>query len=562
LALLCAAFATAAGCRYPRPGSGSAPSPHPPVGSARGASWLPPRGPAPLVLRVPAPQLAEMVVEAQRKRVAGRRTSLEDVARVADEDAPLVAAAAGQPAAQAALGQVARETGMTVDEATRLWVALQEADLLLESGGNPEDASPAHAVGVAQWIPGTARRAGLRIDLAASDRLTAGIDSLKRRVAWMEYLSRGPAGLAAPGAPGLSPEQAAAELPAARARLESLRAARRAVDPRYDPGPAIGAQASYLLGLYARFPSLDWVFQGFHGGEAGVTRTLKRYLGPRWPATAAAAIRRGRSGGPLRYPDLYFGTKPRARPAAFAYLYGRLDDHRYYWWKLLAARDAIALYRRDPAAFRRQWESLLPGRPKEATWYPGAADGVLAGQADLDAALRQGALVRVPEQPELRVRVSAGDPAARGSRAALRPEAAGALRLLTATYRASGGKLPLVTGDLARTASDPPLAAPTPAAAPGWPPDPGAGTLPGGGPSPDLDFHTTGLAFDLLRPAAARDWKTLEYALGILSDRHVLWWRDERGGGRRRYHVVPNPRVGQALARLAAGGPLPVLPGL
>jgi hypothetical protein len=88
----------------------------------------------------------------------------------------------------------------------------------------------------------------------------------------------------------------------------------------------------------------------------------------------------------------------------------------------------------------------------------------------------------------------------------------------------------------------------------GLPPPPEHRTLPGGGPPPDFDFHTTGLAFDLLRPANNRERKVLEYALGYLSDRHALWWMDDKERGPRHYHVVPNPRFRNALGEIGLGG--------
>jgi hypothetical protein len=535
---------------------------------------------APLPLNPDRARLAGMVVEAQRKRVMGRRTSLRDVARVVGEDGPIVAAAAWQPQAQGALRQIARDMGLSLKEARREWIALQEADLLLESGGNPEDVSPANAVGVAQWIAETGRRAGLKIDLAASKKLTAQIDERKRQAAWREYLLRPDADPRAPGAPPISRQQAEAQLPLLRAQLESLRAQRRRYDPRYDPKAAIFAHARYLLGLYPRFPSLDWVFQAFHGGEAGVRRTLKRYLGKRWPGSAAAAIRRGRNGRPLCFEDLYFGTTPRAQPAAFAYLYGRLDDHRYYWWKLRAARGAIALYRRDPAAFRKQWEAFLPGRAKEAYWYPNAGDEALADTRALQDAQTNGRLVSVKSTSDFAIRPASPDPASARLCAALRPESKGALLLVAAAYRNAGGRERLTVGDMTRTQADlermralPPPSRRSRAdkrrarprqspSGPLWPPDLDAKNLPGGGPPADLDFHTTGLAFDLLRSADRTQWKTLEYALGWLCDRHILWWREETEGGSRRYHVVPNPQYAATLARIGIGEKAPVLPGL
>jgi hypothetical protein len=93
------------------------------------------------------------------------------------------------------------------------------------------------------------------------------------------------------------------------------------------------------------------------------------------------------------------------------------------------------------------------------------------------------------------------------------------------------------------------------------PPDPLLISLPGGGPPGEFDYHATGWAFDLLRPADDRKRKTLEYALGYLRDRGVLWFYEETGGGARRYHVAPDPRFNNALAEVARTGKMPPILG-
>lgn len=506
-------------------------------------------------------RLPSLIVDSLNKRVMGRRASLGDIRRIVTQVEPIVARAARQPWAQRPLRQIAQDNGLTLEQARQRWVALQEADLLLESGGDPEAVSISDAVGVAQWLAGTAKAHGLSVDAAASQQLTRQIDTLKRRIAWIRYLLRPDADPSAPGAPRITRAEAMSKLPILTRELETLRARRRRVDARYDPQQAIFAQTRYLLRLYERFPSLDWVFQAYHGGEAGVERTLRAYLGPAWPGSARTAIQSGRRAGGLRFEDLYLTTTPRARPAAFAYLYGRSDDHRYYWWKLRAAENALALYRRDPAAFHQQWEAYLPGRAKEAFWYPDGPAQALANLPALQQAHAQRRLVPVKKLPFLVVPNAPLDvPQARWY-AAVRPPAKGALILVAAAYARIGGSKPLVTGDLTLTqayvdrarALYPP-SGPKP---PLWPPD--LQTLPGGGPAPDFDFHTTGIAFDLEKPSVSADRKTLLYALGWCADRQILWWREDEARGTRHYHVVPNPHYAVALARIAASERAPAL---
>lgn len=513
----------------------------------------------PLPLALDSARLSSSIIESLRKRVLGRRASLPDVERVVCEVRPVLAAATRQPAAEKALRQIARDNRTSLEEARAHWIALHEADILLESGGNPEAVSVSEAVGVAQWIASTARRAGLSVNVGESERLTRKIDDLKRRIAWMEYLRRPDADPNAPGAPRVTRAEAEAKRSTLQQELEMLRAKRRRVDPRYDLRRALFAQTRYLLALYPRFPSLDWVFQAYHGGEAGARRTLQRYLGSAWPGSTAAAIRYGRAGKPLSFEHLSLTIGPRSHPQAFDYLYGRGDDHRYYWWKLRTAQEGLALYRRDPAAFRRQWEAFLPGRAKEAYWHPDGPQKAITDLPTLEAACRERRLLPVNARAEYLVR-----PAPSPLHAALRPEAKGALILLATAYRRAGGSGRLQIGDLIRTQEEidrEKARRPPSVTGPLWPPAPTTQTLPGGGPPPDFDFHATGLAFDVLRPPDPRQRKILECALDYLFNRQILWWMDVRDRGLRHYHVVPNPRYAAALARIGETGRVPSLPG-
>jgi len=507
-----------------------------------------------LRLDLPEPDRARIIVSYYQKPVMGRRASMRDVERIVMDIAPILERAARQPEVVAPLERIAEDDGTTVEAARERWVRLQEADILLESGGDPEDVSSANAVGVAQWIYETGRRAGLKVDLPQSNALTAQIDPLKRDVAWLEYLAAPGPKTNLPGSPRISLTEAAARLPGENARLEQLRAQRRMVDERYDPEKALFAHTRYLLGLYRRFPDLQWVFQAFHGGEAGVARTLAKYMGPGWKGTPADAIRAGNRGRRLTYEHVYFTSGPTSHAAAFSYLYGRGDDHRHYWWKLRAAEEAFALNRRDPAAFRRTWESLLPGRAKEAMWYPQGPDEAFTTPADVEGGVRAGALVGVAASPNVALR-----PVSRGTDA-LRPESAGLLRLLGTEYHRAGGKDPLVIGDMSVSSERIRKLANGHVASP-WPPNPLLTALPGGGPPGDFNYHATGWAFDIPRPSDDAKRKTLEYAIGWLRDHDVLWFMEETDGGPRRYHIVPNPGFRDSLAAIARNGAVSIPTG-
>lgn len=502
---------------------------------------------------------AESLLASWRKRIEGRQVSLREITRVAREIGPLVQEAAQQPTATARLAAIAEARGQREESVRAEWAALEEADLLLEAGGDPDAISSAGAVGVAQWMADTGRAQGLKVDLAVSRRLSAKITALRWRLAWIAYLQRPDADRNAPDTPAFSSVEMA-QTPALQQELDALEAKRRLADERYDARKAIFAQTRYLLGLYARFPSFDWLFQAYHGGEGGVKRLLREYTGLTSPLQA---IQRGDGGKPLSYEALYFGCTPRRHLAAFSYLYGRGDDHRHYWWKLRASRLALARYRQDPAAFQKQWEAYLPGRREEAFWYPTAPEAELPDLPSLQAALSKHILLPVTDTPELHVRPAPLDPANAPSYATLRPEAKGTLLLIAALYRQAGMTAPLAIGDLTLTA---PLVAqkrllfpPKPLPLPLWPPGPDAKILPGGGPPADFDFHTTGLAFDILRPADAKQRKTLEYVLDGCAERQIFSVTEAKTEGERRYHIVPNPLYAKPLAQLGTQAKRPTL---
>ena len=497
-------------------------------------------------------QLRSRMISNVRERLMSHRDIERDAARMVREIAPLVEEAVRQPEAEAGLRAFAEDTGTTLEKARRIWVRLQTADLMLESGGDPDALSTSAAAGAAQWLAGTAMGVGIPVDLKESNRLTATITGLRCRIAWIQYLSRPDADRPAPGAPAFSPSDTGL-LPALTTEMESLRERRRRVDGRYDPRTAILAQTRYLLHLYPRFPSPDWLFQAYHGGEAGVARTLRFYLGPSWPGTADAAIRAGADGGPLTFDTVFFTTGPASHAEAFSYLYGRSDDHRHYWYKLLAAQQVLAAYEKSPEAFHAEWESNLPGRRIEAHWYPNAAADSVSDLAALKGAHN---LVPVSEWPGLIVRPAPDDPANSAAYKVLQPSARGALRLVAAEFRRGGGHGSLETGDLTLTqeyVDRARLLHPSkPPKPPIFPPDPDAELCIGGGPPRRFDYHTTGIVFDILRPKDDRDRKILAYSLDRLEARGLLSVIEAKDRDERRFHIVPHPRYSRVLAGNAA----------
>jgi hypothetical protein len=314
------------------------------------------------------------------------------------------------------------------------------------------------------------------------------------------------------------------------AAVQELRARRREVDERFDPVKAIRAQSRYLLELTRQFGGVDWALQAYHGGEAGARRTYSLFLGIE-PRTQMAS-RSLAMGTHLPYAEVYRRVSPRATPAAFSYLFGRSDDHRYYWWKVLAAERALAEFERDPLAVEREWMALKPGYSTDVVWYPEPGPLQFADDDALRAGYRDGVLVHLPSAAvnlgirtaDLATLAPQSTPLFKG----LRPEAMGALLRIAHIYRSAGATDLLTAVALTQTTVYRERwlqKFPLPPLPPGTPRDP--------------EYHTTGLVFDLRRPSRDWDRKVLEYSLGRLYDSRRIAWRTEEGG--RTYHVVPNP---------------------
>jgi hypothetical protein len=189
---------------------------------------------------------------------------------------------------------VAEEAGVEAD--------LLEAMVFLESAGYPDARAGDDlegAVGLTQILAETATSfLGLRVDLAASERLT-------RRIR-----KRGP-----------SP---------------ALLAKRREVDERFDPDKALAAAGRYLETAKERFGREDLAVASYHMGIGNLDNVLAAY-GDRDASWA----------------QVYFDATPRNHPRTYKLLSGFGDDSATYLWRVYAAREIMRLYREDRDELRR-----------------------------------------------------------------------------------------------------------------------------------------------------------------------------------------------------------------
>ena len=187
--------------------------------------------------------------------------------------------------------------------------ATLEAIVFLESAGRPDAIAgidPSAAAGLTQILPQTgASLLGMQIDLAASRKLTAKIDTAA-------FLGR-------------------------RARVIALERARERVDQRFDPARALAATVRYLELAEQHLRRLDLAVVSYHMGIGNLEHVLDAYDG----------------GAPVPYAQLFFDSTPVRHAGAYQLLSSLGDDASLYWWRILGAEQIMSLYRSDPGALRR-----------------------------------------------------------------------------------------------------------------------------------------------------------------------------------------------------------------
>ena len=324
-----------------------------------------------------------------------------------------------------------------------------EGMVFLESGGQPgaiAGGDPAGAAGVAQILPDTARTLlGLHVDLAASKRLSAQIDATR------------------------DPHQ--------RTALEKQR---RTVDERFDAAKAIAAMGRYLTFARGRLDGGDLAVESYHMGVGNLESVIGAYTGDHG---ATAGVVRDRS---LTYAQVYFDSTPLHNSGAYGKLAALGDDSDTYLWRVLAARDIMALYRSDPARLA-QINKLQTSYPSaEAALHPPGSTPVFASAPapGLKPPRRNSGYTfasSVPAQDRV-----------------LRPEAAGALIYIAdRVQRVSRAKAPLIVNGALR-------------------------------PSPTYSPDATGFSFDIARRYASHGQaEAFQNVLNRLQALDVIAWARE-----------------------------------
>jgi len=292
-------------------------------------------------------------------------------------------------------------------------------------------------------------------------------------------------------------------------KVASLEAQRRAADPRFDPAKAIAGTVRYLTLARERFGRQDLAVVSYHMGIGNLENALRDYSGDHSAAIADVV----RQGG-LSYPRLYFDSTPLDHAAAYHRLASLSDDSRNYYWKVLAARQALRLYR-DPTKDPDPLASYQGAAPAgQVVLHPEVFQvSDVPDKGDLRSLWKHGTVQPLPNSPKLygfRLDPSLGsgaDVEAKDVRG-LRPEALALLLYLSAGVRAVSGKqAPLtVVGSLTDKDSSAPLAS--------------SGERPA-----ELVLHADGWSFDVSRRyASPAQAAAFQFMLDRLQALDLIGW--------------------------------------
>jgi soluble lytic murein transglycosylase-like protein len=318
--------------------------------------------------------------------------------------------------------QAADEAGVDPD--------VVEGMVLLESAGRPDARASDDlegAVGLTQILAQTGTDLlGLEVDVARSERLTRRLGR-----------ARGPR------------------------EADRIRAQRARVDERFDPEKALAATGRYLKLAMDEFGREDLAVVSYHMGIGNLQQVLGAY-----------------GDDDASYAQLYFDASPDREPRAYRLLAGLGDDSKTYYWRVLASREAMRLYRDDRSRLERLASLQAGSTSGELVLHPPGETKTYGSDEDVDAALEEG---------ELR-------PVARGG---LRPEAFALLAYIRDGVRnISGTRAPLRVTRTVR---------------------------PGDG------IHATGFAFDISRDyASGAQAEAFQFMLDRLQALNLIAWiRDD-----------------------------------
>jgi hypothetical protein len=241
--------------------------------------------------------------------------------------------------------------------------AVIEALVFLESSGRPNvyalgDVS--NATGLTQIVASTGQSLlGMKIDVAKSRGLTRRIDKLD-------------AGGRANSA-------------------DKLRAKRAKIDERFDPEKALAATMRYLAIARKTFGRDDLAVVSYHMGIGNLEQAIRDYADDRTTPVAKLVADQK-----ISYAKLFFDTSPLRDADAYKTLTDLSDDSKTYYWRVLAAKEILRLYRQDRGALSRLQDLQDNKGSSEEVLHPADSTERFAGPGASQSAADAGKLMSLP----------------------------------------------------------------------------------------------------------------------------------------------------------------------
>jgi Transglycosylase SLT domain len=284
-----------------------------------------------------------------------------------------------------------------------------------------------------------------------------------------------------------------------------LRKQRRKADERFDPAKSLEGTGRYLD--FAK-PLLggrtDLAVESYHMGVGNLQSVLRAY---------------GAGPADTSYAKLYFGSTPLRHADAYAKLAAFGDDSATYYWRVLAAREIMRLYRQDPSELTRLQDLHAHKSNAEEVLHPEGSTPIYATPDEIATARANGKLRPLPSNAgELHLEVDKG----MGSLAkklhrqrtlyrALQPDALAVLVYLAAGVHEISGSGPLTVTSTVRDKSYQQLLVARNIQA-----------------TRDYSLHTTGFAFDILRRyKSKRQARAFQFMLDRLTALNLIAWAAE-----------------------------------
>jgi uncharacterized protein YcbK (DUF882 family) len=372
-----------------------------------------------------------------------------------------------------------------------------EALVFVESSGRPDvvaGSDVSSAAGLTQIVASTGKRfLHMRVNVARSRALT-------NRIARAE--SRG-----------------------ALVTARQLRRWRARYDQRFDAAKSVRATVRYL-------------------------ETARRYLGRNDLAVAAYHMGIGNLQGVVRsfggeapsYAQLYFGSAPDVHASTWRRLASFGDNSRDYYWKILAAKRVMKLYRADPAALRFEERQQAQKSSAEEVLHPRFRTARFTTPAEIVRAWKHHVIRAIPKAPHrthIAIGAFFGDQAHKLGRSrrlyrAVRPATLDVLLYIgRRVHEISGARKPLIlTSALRDNRYQRVLMRVNVNAARTY------------------SIHTTGYAFDIARSYASRaQAAAFQFVLERLQSVNAIAWIREAGA----IHVAVASDAQRKLKLLARG---------